>query len=85
MWKNNIFTLSMDKKNGLSRMLSGECSQYTTATDKTGIGLQVVMLVSLMKNILAKKGRQILSPIGYFFGLFFKMNLQYKLVWDQYY
>jgi hypothetical protein len=45
----NIFTLSMDGKNGLSRILSGECSQYTTATNKTGIGLEVVMLVSLMK------------------------------------
>jgi hypothetical protein len=84
MWKSNIFTLSMDGKNGLSRMLSGECSQYTTATNKTCIGLEVVMLISIL-NILTKKGRQILTLNGYFFGLFFKMNLQYKLGHDQYY
>ena len=74
----------MDGKNGLSRMLSGECSQYTTATNKTFIGLEVVMLISIL-NILTKKGRQILTLNGYFFALFFKMNLQYKLGHDQYY
>ena len=30
----------MDGKNGLSGMLSGECSQYTTTTNKTGIDLE---------------------------------------------
>ncbi|MGA9940985.1 MAG: hypothetical protein WBP88_03200 [Nitrososphaeraceae archaeon] len=40
-----IFTLSMDGKNGLSGMLSGECSQYTTTTNKTGIDLEVMMLI----------------------------------------
>ena len=84
MWKSNIFTLSMDEKNGLSQMLSGECSQYTTTTNKTGIALEVMMLISIL-NILTKKGRQILTLNGYFFGLFFKMNLQYKLGHDQYY
>ena len=40
-----IFTLSMDGKNGLSGMLSGECSQDTTTTNKTGINLEVMMLI----------------------------------------
>jgi hypothetical protein len=71
-------------KIGLSRMLSGECSPYATATNKTCIGLEVVMLISIL-NILTKKGRQILTLNGYFFGLFFKMNLTYKLGHDQYY
>ena len=66
----------MDGKNGLSRMLSGECSQYTTTTNKTGIGLEVMMLDQYTESISTKKGIQILSLNGYFFGLFFKMNLQ---------
>ena len=35
----------MDGKNGLSGMLSGECSQDTTTTNKTGIDLEVMMLI----------------------------------------
>lgn len=74
----------MDGKNGLSRMLSGECSQYTTATNKTCIG-RVCDASQFNENILTKKGSQILTLNGWFFGLFFKMNLQYKLGHDQYY
>ena len=39
----------MDEKNGLSRMSSGECIQYTTGVNETGIILEVVILVSLLK------------------------------------
>ena len=45
----------MDGKNGLSRMLSGECSQYTTTTNKTGIALEVMMLIRYAENISTKK------------------------------
>ena len=41
----------MDEKNGLSQMLSGEFSQYTTTTNKTGIALEVMMLISILKYI----------------------------------
>ena len=45
----------MDGKNGLSGMLSGECSQYTTTTNKTGIGLEVMMLDSILKIYQLKR------------------------------
>ena len=55
MWKSNIFTLSMDGKNGLSRTLSGKCSLYTTTANKTVIALEVMMLISIPKIYQLKR------------------------------
>ena len=45
----------MDGKNGLSGMLSGECSQYTTTTNKAGIDLRSYDADSILKIYQLKR------------------------------
>ena len=52
---------------------------------KLSVDIESKVLSDMDENISTKKGIQILSLNGYFFGLFFKMNLQSKLGRNEYY